>query len=235
MSPVALTGSTTSQTVSIARRGRAPLDAYFARPAVPAQTAGVLVIHEIFGLNDHIRSVADRLAVQGYSALAVDLFSGGNRTVCMLRVMAGLMLRPLDNSGLRDLQEAIAWLKQRPQIDSSRIGVLGFCMGGGYALALACVDGDIRAAAPFYASNPRPLSALADACPVVGSYPEKDFTKRAADKLERALTNYGVTHDIKIYPNARHSFFNDQGNAYDPAAARDSWERTLRFFEQHLQ
>jgi carboxymethylenebutenolidase len=235
MSPVALTGSTTSQAVSIARRGRQPLDAYFVRPAVPAQTAGVLVIHEISGLTDHIRRVADRLGVQGYSALAIDLFSGGNRAVCLLRVMAGLMLRPLDNSGLRDLQESIAWLKQRPQIDSARIGVIGFCMGGGYALALACVDGDIKAAAPFYAMNPRPLSALAEACPIVGSYPEKDFTKKGAERLGRALTDYAVTHDIKIYPGARHSFFNDQGKAYDAAAARDSWERTLRFFEEHLQ
>jgi carboxymethylenebutenolidase len=235
MSPVAVTGSTTSQAVSISRRGRRPLDAYFVRPAVPARTAGVLVIHELYGLNDHIRSVADRLGVQGYSALAVDLFSGGNRTICLLRVMAGFMLRPLDNSGLRDLQESIAWLKQRPQIDSSRIGVIGFCMGGGYALALACVDGDIKAAAPFYGMNPRPLSAVAEACPIVGSYPEKDFTRQAAEKLERALTDYGVAHEIKIYANTKHSFFNDQGKAYDPAAARDSWERTLRFFEEHLQ
>ena len=196
--------------------------------------AAVVVIHEVFGLNDHIRRVASRFADEGYAALAVDLFSGGNRSLCLLRVMGGLMLRPLDNSGLRDLRASIDWLGQRPEVDPSRIGVIGFCMGGGYALALACIDDDVKAASVFYGLNPRPLSALDRACPIVGSYPEKDFTRRAAIKLEEELTNRHIPHDIKIYAGARHSFFNDDGKAYDAGAATDAWRRSLDFFAAHL-
>jgi carboxymethylenebutenolidase len=83
--------------------------------------------------------------------------------------------------------------------------------------------------------NPRPLEAVTRACPVVGSYPEKDFTANAARRLEPILERARVAHDIKIYPGARHSFFNNQGPTYHAEAARDAWQRTLAFFNTHLQ
>jgi carboxymethylenebutenolidase len=220
--------------VRIPRDDRPPLEACFVAPRTSTHGAAVVVIHEVFGLNDHIRRVATRFADEGYAALAVDLFSGGNRGLCLLRVMGGIMLRPLNNSGLRDLRASIDWLGQRPEVDPLRIGVIGFCMGGGYALALACVDDDVKAAAVFYGMNPRPLSALARACPIVGSYPENDFTRKAAIKLEEELTSCRIPHDIKIYPGARHSFFNEDGKTYDAGAAADSWRRSLDFFAAHL-
>ncbi len=153
----------------------------------------------------------------------------------MLRVMGGALIRPLDNAGLRDLGGQIDWLGSQPEVDTLRIGVIGFCMGGGFALALACVNDHLKASAVFYGGNPRPLSAVAKACPIVGSYPAKDpFTRGGASKLERALTQYGVPHDIKIYPNAQHSFFNDRLPTYNAEAARDAWQRTLAFFHTHL-
>jgi carboxymethylenebutenolidase len=219
--------------VRVERRAAAPMEAYFSAPRNAERVPGVIVIHEVFGLNANIRGVADRLAEQGYAALAVNLFTG-NRVACLFRIMGGLMLSPLDNPGLRDLRDGIDWIKRRGEVDGSRIGVIGFCMGAGYALALACVNDDVKAAAPFYGMNPRPATALKDACPVVGSYPEKDFTRKAAVKLEELLSTYHVPHDIKIYPGARHSFFNEDGKAYNSNASADAWRRTLDFFDEHL-
>jgi carboxymethylenebutenolidase len=211
-----------------------PLDAYLVRPEGNGPFPGVVVIHEILGLNDNIRDIGRRFADQGYVALAVDLFSPANRIVCMLRIFYGMLLRPLNNSILADLQAALDFLQGQPEVDAARVGVIGFCMGGSLALQLACVDDGLRAASVFYGQNPRPLEAVAQACPIVGSYPEKDFTARAARKLEPLLAQHNVPHDIKIYSDARHSFFNDQGGAHDPEAATDAWARTLAFFETHL-
>jgi carboxymethylenebutenolidase len=82
--------------------------------------------------------------------------------------------------------------------------------------------------------NPRPLKAVARACPVVGSYPERDFTAGQGRMLTAALDRYGVPHDVKVYPGSRHSFANSHLPVYDPAAAQDSWQRVLAFFEEHL-
>jgi carboxymethylenebutenolidase len=220
--------------LTVPREKGRPLQAYLAAPEDAGAHPGVVVIHEAYGLNDNIREIADRFAGAGYEALAVDLFSTGPRAVCMARVFGGLLLRPLRNGTVRDLQTALDFLGSRPGVDPARLGAIGFCMGGSYALQLACVDGDLRAASLFYGMNPRPLEAVARACPLVGSYPEKDFTAGAGRKLDQALDGHGVAHDVKIYPGARHSFFNDRGSAYDPDAAADSWQRTLSFFAQHL-
>jgi carboxymethylenebutenolidase len=230
-----------SEEVQIARAGRraAPLNAYLARPAEAGESPqpGVVIVHELFGLNDNIRDIARRFAGEGYAALAVDLFSGStHQRLCVMRVMAALALRPLRNAGLGDLRQAVAWLRQLPRVDAERIGAIGFCMGGGYALALACVEGPrrLRASSVFYCLNPRPLSAVARACPIVGSYPGEDWSARSGRKLEAALERYAVPHDVKIYPGAQHSFFNDTLESHNPAAAADAWQRTLRFFEEQM-
>jgi carboxymethylenebutenolidase len=194
----------------------------------------VVVIHEIYGLNDNIRDVADRFAAEGYAALAVDLFSTGPRAICMARIMNGMLLRPLKNGVVRDLRDSLDFLGARPDVDAGRLGAIGFCMGGTYALQLACAGSGIKVASLFYGLNPRPLAVVERACPLVGSYPEKDFTARGGRRLDAALDGHGVPHDVKIYPGARHSFFNDRGQAHDPEAAVDSWRRTLAFFQEHL-
>lgn len=196
---------------------------------------GVLVIHEIFGLTDHIRGVADRFAQEGYVALAVDLFSGRNKAACMVQAIYGMMARPLANGIVKDLQTSLAYLETMPGVDPTRLGVIGFCMGGGYALQLACVDDRLKVGAAFYGTNPRPLDALAKSCPLTGSYPEKDFTAKQAIKLEATLTAHSITHDIKVYPGAKHGFFNeDRASVYDVTASQDAWERTVAFFAQEL-
>ena len=226
-----------TEDVLIPRAGSStePLTAYLARPAGDGPHPAVVIIHELYGLNDNIRDIARRFADEGYAALAVDLFSGGgNRRLCIMRVMSAMVLRPLKNKGLSDLRRSIDWLQQRPDIDGNRVGAIGFCMGGGYALALACVESDLRASSAFYCLNPRPIAALGRACPIVGSYPGNDWSAKSGRKLNVALNEYNVPHDVKIYPGAGHSFFNDTLGAHDPEAATDSWERTLAFFGEHM-
>lgn len=225
-----------TETISIPLgQTRQPMAAYLATPDRLRPHPGVVIIHEIFGLTKSIRETARRFAGEGYVALAVDLFSGSARPLCLMRIFYGMMIRPLKNGVVGDLRQAVDFLQGQPDVDPGRVGVIGFCMGGTYALQLACVEGDLRAASVFYGQNPRPLEAVAQACPIVGSYPEKDFTAGAARTLEQALTRHGVPHDVKIYPGAHHSFFNSSRSAYNPEAADDAWRRTLSFFDVHLR
>jgi carboxymethylenebutenolidase len=211
------------------------LEGFLAFPHGAGPFPGVVVIHEAFGLNENIRDIVRRFADAGYAAFAVDLFARRNRAVCMARFMGGMLRGKPEPFGVGDLKRALSVLGEQPGVDAARLGAIGFCMGGGYALAWACTDDRLKAIAPYYGANPRPLSALARSCPVVGSYPEKDFTARSARKLDTVLERHDVPHDIKIYAGARHSFFNDRGRAHDPAASEDSWRRTLSFFAEHIR
>lgn len=216
--------------------GSARRDAYLARPEGEGPFPGVVVIHEAFGLNEHIRDIARRFANEGYVTLAVDLFSNQNRMVCMARLMGGMILSPnsTNHQGIRDLKAALTFLTEQPGVDKERVGAIGFCMGGTFAVAWATTDNRLKAIAPYYAMNPRPLKAVERLCPVVGSYPTGDFTTEPGKKLDIELDRYQIPHDIKIYPGTKHSFFNDQRGSYDAAAAADSWGRVLAFFKEHV-
>ena len=163
---------------------------------------GVVVIHEAYGLNDHIKDITRRFADAGYAALAVDLFTGRNRAVCMSRYMAGMLIGSVNRYGIDDLKSGLTFLAKLTDVDAQRMGAIGFCMGGGFAIAWACTDSRLKAIAPFYAANPRPLDVVRRLCPVVGSYPEQDFTARAGRALDAALTRNDISHDIKTYPAA---------------------------------
>jgi len=207
---------------------------YLALPDPLGSHPGVVVIHEAYGLNENIKGIAGRFADQGYAAIAVDLFGGRNRAICMARLMSGMLGGSVNRFGISDLKAALTHLAALPEVDPDRIGAIGFCMGGAFAIAWACTDQRLKAIAPFYGANPRPLEAVKRACPVVGSYPEKDFTASAGRALDQALDTYGVKHEIKIYPGAGHSFFNDTSRAYNEKAAADSWKRVLAFFAEQL-
>jgi carboxymethylenebutenolidase len=214
--------------------GKDKMTSFLAYPEGNGPFPGLLVIHEIFGLNDNIREIARRFAGEGYAALAIDLFSNRNRAICILQAFYGMMFRPLDNPLLADLQSSLDYLGQLPEVDSAHLGAVGFCMGGGYALQLAVTDKGMKAASVFYGANPKPLDAVARSCPIVGSYPDKDFTTDAARKLDAALTRHEVPHDIKIYDNTLHSFFNRQRTGFEVEASKDAWQRMLSFFEKQL-
>jgi carboxymethylenebutenolidase len=223
----------TAQEVSF-QSGNRQLEGYLARPERDGPFPGIVVIHEAYGLNENMKDIARRFADQGYVALAVDLFAGRNRAICMFQLIGGLLLRSLNNRGVHDLKAALTFLSAQPEVDDARLGAVGYCMGGSYAIAWACTDDRLKAIAPYYAGNPRPLEAVARLCPVVGSYPDKDFTTKQGQKLDVELERYDVPHDIKIYPGAKHSFFNDTGGNYNEVAARNSWGRVLAFFGEHI-
>ena len=208
---------------------------YLATPGGPGPHPGVVVIHEAYGLNENIKDITRRFAEAGYVALAVDLFTDRNRAVCMARYMGAMLLGSVNRYGIDDLKAGLTYLAKDRSVDAGRLGAIGFCMGGGFAIAWACTDSRLKAIAPFYAANPRPLDIVSRRlCPVVGSYPEKDFTANAGRALDKALEQNHIARDIKVYPNAGHSFFNDRGRAYDKAAADDSWTRVLKFFGDQI-
>lgn len=217
--------------------GTTGLNAYVAQPAGDGPFPGLIVIHEIFGLNDDIRGIADRFAGEGYVTLAVDLVAGRNRIVCMARFMAAMLTNSLHHGGIADLKAALTYLENQPNVDANRLAVIGFCMGGNFAISWACTDDRLKVAAPFYGMNPLPLEAVARACPVVSSYPENDFTATAGRKLDVELDRHNIAHDIKVYPGATHSFFNGKRDKSESnqVAAQESWDRVVEFFAEHLE
>ena len=207
---------------------------YLALPDGNGPHPGVVVIHEAYGLNENIKDITRRFADAGYASLAVDLFANRIRALCMARYMSGLLLGSVNRYGIDDLKSGLTFLAKLPEVDAQRMGAIGFCMGGGFAIAWACTDSRLKAIAPFYATNPRPLEVVKRLCPVVGSYPENDFTARAGRTLERTLAENNIKNDIKIYPDTGHSFFNDAGRAFNREAADDAWRRVLNFFGEQL-
>jgi carboxymethylenebutenolidase len=228
-----VTTAPTTRDVRFPSRG-STFGAYLAVPDGDGPHPGVVVIHEVFGLTDNIRDIARRFARDGYAALAVDLFTDHSRAVCMAQLM-GSMVTGREPAPIKDLVASLDYLITLPEVDPERVGAIGFCMGGGFAIAWGRRDRRLCAIAPFHGTNPRPLEAVRRMCPVVGSYPGKDLTARSGRKLDRHLASLGVARDIKVYPGARHSFFNDTGKAYDAGAAADAWQRTLDFFAEHVQ
>jgi len=219
--------------------------AHLAVPPVDAGPwPGVVVLHESFGLNDDIRQQADRLAAAGYLALAPDLYSAGGAWRCIRATFAALTRG--HGKAFDDIEAARTWLAGREDC-TGRIGVIGFCMGGGFALLTAARGFD--ASAPNYAHLPKDLDGtLRGACPVVASYGGKDKTLRGtAAKLRGGLERAGVEHDVREYPEAGHSFLNRHdlgpggallrvaGIGYHEPSAEDAWGRILRFFEAHLR
>ncbi|HVU11164.1 MAG TPA: dienelactone hydrolase family protein [Phototrophicaceae bacterium] len=223
-----------NQDVQIAG-GTAGLSGYLSAPEGASKLPALVVIHEAYGLNDNIHAITRRFAEQGYVSLAVDLFAGRNPMVCMARFMGGMIFNSLHNAAINDLHMSLSYLQSLPEVDGARVGAVGFCMGGSFAIAWACTDDRLKAIAPFYAMNPRPLAAVERLCPVVGSYPGDDFTAGAGRKLDVALDGYKIEHDIKIYPDSTHSFMSHpERKPGNVPAEEDSWTRMLAFFQQKL-
>src|SRR5271157_5300211 len=207
---------------------------------------GLIVIHEIFGLNDDIRRITGRLADLGYVALAPHLYDKpGMRALCVMRTM--LTLRSGEGEAFQDLEAARIFLQKQPGVDPSKIGVIGFCMGGGFALLYA-VRAPLSVAAVFYGDVPKTADKLRGACPMVAGYGGRDRLFAAqGERLDKLLGELGVDHDVKIYPDAGHSFMSQNEGVmatigawgpmkigYNHAAAEDSWKRVEAFFKRHL-
>ena len=227
--------------------GSAGLTAVLGVPEGPGPWPGVVLVHEAFGVTDVMRRQVVRLAEAGYLALMPDLFSQGGARKCLVATFRAL--RSGEGRAFVDIESARAFLAARS--DSTGVtGVLGFCMGGGFALA-AAVDHGFEAVSANYGMLPREFDdALENACPIVGSYGGRDRSLTgAAAKLSGVLAAHDIPHDVKEYPDAGHSFLNDAetgpaavrlltrrflGAGPNPEAAADAWQRIEAFFGEHL-
>ncbi len=231
--------------IAATRAGSQPLHGYLAIPAGEGPWPGVVLIHEIFGLEDVMRRHADRLAGLGYLTLAVDLFSAGGAARCLVSTMTA-MIRGRGKA-FADIESAREYLLASADC-TGKLGVIGFCMGGGFALLTANAGYD--AAAVNYGTLPRDLAgALDGACPIVGSYAGRDpLTPGATRKLNAVLDRAGIEHDVKEYPKAGHAFLNDTeagprilrplfrvaGVGPEPDSAQDAWRRIESYFASYL-
>ena len=224
--------------------GSETIDGYLAVPTEavsgPGPWPGVVVVQDAFGLGADLKAITERFATAGYVALAPNLYSRGGIFRCVKATMAASMSGK--GQAIADLDAARSVLAQRADT-TDKIGIAGFCMGGGFALLMAARGFD--ASAPYYGRLPKDRSALDGACPIVGSYGGKDPGLRgAAATLEAALTERGVVHDVKEYPNSGHSFANRLpgqpllrvlGLGYVHEDSEDAWRRVTAFFADHLR
>jgi carboxymethylenebutenolidase len=221
-----------------------PLPAYLSVPKGHGPWPGVVVVHDAFGLTADVKRITDRFAANGYLALTPKLYGRGNKARCVVSTLRALSAG--SGPAVDDLVAARDFLTADERC-TGKVGSVGFCMGGGFCLLLA-PRGVFDATAPNYGMWPKDVGALGRSCPTVASYGAKDRILRgAAPKLERLLTDGGVPHDVKEYPDVGHSFLNNFGTpaplqviervtgfAYSEPEAEDAWRRILAFFGNHL-
>lgn len=230
------------------------VNSYLARPDGQVKVA-VIVIHEVWGLTDHIKSVAERLAAAGYLALAPDLLGG---TGIDQLTLAGLqndlfdpekrnqvqpdlrqLMAPMQNAEFGELttqrlQACFDYLFNLPETQN-KVAVAGFCFGGTYSFNLAIKEPRLKLALPFYGHADQTSTELKNiACPIFAFYGEKDERLMAQlPDLEKRMSESGVNFQSKVYPDCGHAFFNDSNPfAYNAAAAADAWQRTLQLLEK---
>ena len=214
------------------------INAYLSRPKSGGKLGTVIVIHENRGLVDHIQDVARRFAKDGFAALAVDLLSRpGGTGQYKTPEEAIAAIGKLAKSGVEeDLHSAVAYLKKQ-NFFNGKIGVVGYCWGGGQSLNFATKCRDLNAAVVYYGRNPDPLDSVQNIpCPVLGNYGADDPNiMPGVEPLKAALTKCGKGFDIKVYPGAKHAFNNNtNADRYHPEAAKDAWARTANFFKKNL-
>ena len=209
---------------------------YLAADSAAARQPALIIVHEWWGLNDHVKDLARRFAEQGYVVLAPDLYDGASTKD---PEEAGKLMQGLDKQkALEKLDDAVAYLQGLPAVDGERIGVTGFCMGGTFALLLAAHNKSVKASAPFYGDIPTDDELKELSAPVLFIGAENDFwiTKEKMDRLDEGLKKFGKEGEVKVYEGVGHAFFNDtRPDAYDKDAADDAWRRVTGFFSDKLK
>lgn len=213
--------------------------AYVTRPKAEGAQPAVIVIHGRDGISDHIRDVARRLAKAGYVALVPDLLARQGETSSSISSEAAAAGRKLDDDTIiKHLSGAVNYLKAQNFVRTNKIGVTGFCWGGGKALLFTTRSKDLAASVIYYGENPRNLDDVKNiTAPVLGHYGEADerITSGVPD-LEAAMKKYGKSFEYRIYAGAPHAFNTDTSpQNYREEAAKEAWAKTLDFFKKYLQ
>ncbi len=223
--------------------------ASLSRPTAGGRYPGVVVVQEAFGLNEHIKDVAARLAREGYVTLAPDLYYRQNNAVVgydNLPEAIRLMMALSDDNIVKDMGAAISHLQQQPAVRADRIGVTGFCMGGRVTFLTACLNPAVKAGVPFYGGGigsaaPGGKAPLDHAAALTGAlllfYGEKDgfISLDEVERVKTRLAELKKNAEVVVYPGADHGFFCNERASYHPASAADAWSRLLKFFEKHLK
>ena len=222
------------------------METFEARPKEGGPYPGIVVLMEAFGLNDHIKKVTERIAQEGYVAVAPDLYHRESERIVPysdLQKAIGIMNRLQDPKVMQDVGAAIAHLKSQGNVKAGSIGVTGFCMGGRFTYLSAAHHKDVKAAVAFYGGgiplgNPSPLARTGEiGCPIYLFFGGKDPLIPAdhVSQIKTELANKQKNFEIKLYPEATHGFFCDERPSYHAESAKDAWEKTRSFFAQHLK
>ncbi|MBI3989933.1 MAG: dienelactone hydrolase family protein [candidate division NC10 bacterium] len=228
----------------------ATIPAYLAVPSDKGPFPAVIVVQEIWGLVEHIKDIVRRLASQGYTACAPDLYvrEGGAPPSGDLQVFRKFLGEIPDRQIVGDLEATFRYLQGRPDIRKERIGIIGFCMGGFYVLFSSAQIQGLRAAVDFYGrlvypelNDKKPISPIDRAkdilCPIQFHFGEADpsIPLDQVTRLKEIVKAHGKPFELYTYPDAPHAFFNDTRDSYRPEAAQPAWQRTLAFFAKHLK
>jgi len=219
--------------------GATPVAGAMATPAAGGALPLVLICHENRGLTEHIRDVTRRWAAQGYVACAVDLLSreGGTAAITDPSSIPALLTRDTDPARhVADFRAALTHYQGQASVDSERVGMTGFCFGGGITWRAATELPELKAAAPYYGPPP-PLDAVPNIrAAVLGIYSDDpdDFANEGMEELRQALQAADVTFEFKIYPNTQHAFHNDTSPRWNEEQALAAWNDTVAWFERYV-
>lgn len=210
--------------------------AYLVKPGGKGPFPAIVVVHEWWGLNDWTKHMADKLAGEGYVALAVDLYRGKSTANPeeAHQFMSGL---PEDRA-VRDLKAAYAYLQSQPDVKKDRIGSIGWCMGGKYSGLLAIEEPKLTACVIYYGSMPTDADTLNKIqAPVLGFFggADKGVTPELARNFQHQMEALKKNISVTIYDGAGHGFANETGANYNPDATKDAWEKTVAFLAKYLK